>query len=184
MRTSPIAENSTIAHHINQAIKAHGTMKRDIDYVVKDGEVIIVDEFTGRLMFGRRYSEGLHQAIEAKEGVNVAARDQDAGDHHLPELLPPVQEALRYDRYSADRGGGIRRRFTTSTSSRSPPTSPSSRVSTIPTWSTRPRRQSSTPSSTQIKECHAKGQPVLVGTVSIEKNEQLSNLLKPRGHQA
>ena len=65
-------ENSTIAHHINQAIKAHGTMKRDIDYVVKDGEVVIVDEFTGRLMFGRRYSEGLHQAIEAKEHVTVA----------------------------------------------------------------------------------------------------------------
>ena len=64
-------ENSTIAHHINQAIKAHGTMKRDVDYVVKDGEVIIVDEFTGRLMFGRRYSEGLHQAIEAKEHVSV-----------------------------------------------------------------------------------------------------------------
>ena len=64
-------ENSTIAHHINQAIKAHGTMKRDVDYVVKDGEIIIVDEFTGRLMFGRRYSEGLHQAIEAKEHVSV-----------------------------------------------------------------------------------------------------------------
>ncbi len=64
----------TLAHHINQAIKAYGVMKRDIDYVVKDGEVIIVDEFTGRLMMGRRYNEGLHQAIEAKEGVNVAAR--------------------------------------------------------------------------------------------------------------
>ena len=69
-------ENSTIAHHINQAIKAHGTMKRDIDYVVKDGEVVIVDEFTGRLMFGRRYSEGLHQAIEAKEGVKIAAESK------------------------------------------------------------------------------------------------------------
>ena len=71
-RTCPIPENTTLSHHINQAIKAHGTMKRDIDYVVKDGEVIIVDEFTGRLMFGRRYSEGLHQAIEAKEHVTVA----------------------------------------------------------------------------------------------------------------
>ena len=100
-------ENSTIAHHINQAIKARGVMKRDMDYVVKDGEVIIVDEFTGRLMFGRRYSEGLHQAIEAKEHVTVAAGEQDPGHHHLPELLPPVSEALRYDRYRPDRGGGI-----------------------------------------------------------------------------
>ena len=71
-------ENATLSHHINQAIKAHGVMKRDIDYVVKDGEVIIVDEFTGRLMFGRRYTDGLHQAIEAKEHVNVAQREQDA----------------------------------------------------------------------------------------------------------
>ena len=65
-------------------------MKRDIDYVVKDGQVIIVDEFTGRLMYGRRYNEGLHQAIEAKEGVKVAQREQDACHHHLPELLPPL----------------------------------------------------------------------------------------------
>ena len=89
-------ENSTIAHHINQAIKAHGVMKRDVDYVIKDGEIIIVDEFTGRLMFGRRYSERLR-----------AAGEQDAGHHHLPELLPPVSEAVRYDRYGPDGGGGI-----------------------------------------------------------------------------
>ena len=94
----------TLTHHINQAIKAHGIMQRDVDYVVKDGEVIIVDEFTGRLMIGRRYNEGLHQAIEAKEGVKVDRREQDAGHHHVPELLPHVQEAGRYDRYGQDRG--------------------------------------------------------------------------------
>ena len=80
-------ENSTLSHHINQALKAHGVMKRDIDYVVKDGEVIIVDEFTGRLMLGRRYSEGLHQAIEAKEHVDVQREKPHAGHDNLPELL-------------------------------------------------------------------------------------------------
>ena len=116
--------NATLLHHINQAIKAHGTMKRDIDYVVKDGEVIIVDEFTGRLMFGRRYSNGLHQAIEAKEHVNVQQREQDPGHHHLPELLPPVRQALRHDRYRHD---GSRRNSAPSTiwiSWRFPPTVP------------------------------------------------------------
>ena len=99
-------ENSTIAHHINQAIRAHGIMTRDIDYVVRDGEVIIVDEFTGRLMFGRRYSEGLHQAIEAKEHVKVE-REQNAGDDHLPELFPHVRQALRHDGHRENRGRGI-----------------------------------------------------------------------------
>ena len=105
-------ENATLSHHINQAIKAHGVMKKDIDYVVKDGEVIIVDEFTGRLMFGRRYSNGLHQAIEAKEHVTGARhrgqREQDPGHHHLPELLPPVRQAVRHDRHGHDRAGGVR----------------------------------------------------------------------------
>ena len=99
-------ENSTIAHHINQAIKAHGTMKRDVDYVVKDGEIIIVDEFTGRLMFGRRYSEGLHQAIEPRSTSPSSGRARPCY-HHVPELLPPVQQALRHDRYGHDRGGGV-----------------------------------------------------------------------------
>jgi hypothetical protein len=89
---------------IRQAIKAHTLMKRDREYVVKDDEVIIVDEFTGRLMFGRRYSDGLHQAIEAKEGVKGGPGEPDPGLHHLPELLPHVQEAFRYDGYRQDRG--------------------------------------------------------------------------------
>ena len=102
-------DNMQIQHHINQAIKAHGIMQRDVDYVVKDGEVIIVDEFTGRLMYGRRYNEGLHQAIEAKGGREGRPREQDARDHHLPELLPPLRQALRHDRHGHDRGGGVPR---------------------------------------------------------------------------
>ena len=80
-------------HHVNQALKAHTLFKRDVDYIVKDGEVIIVDEFTGRLMPGRRWSDGLHQAVEAKEGVRDRAREPDARDDHHPELLPHVREA-------------------------------------------------------------------------------------------
>ena len=91
-------ENSTIAHHINQAIKAHGTMKRDVDYVVKDGEIIIVDEFTGRLMFGRRYSEGLHQAIEAKEHVSVQRESK---------TLATITFQNYFRLYGSDGGGGI-----------------------------------------------------------------------------
>ena len=100
-------ENSTLSHHINQALKAHGVMRRDIDYVVKDGEIIIVDEFTGRLMLGRRYSEGLHQAIEAKEHVDVQKREQDPCHDHVPELFPSVRQALRHDRHRAHRAGGV-----------------------------------------------------------------------------
>ena len=80
-------------------------MKRDSDYVVKDGQVIIVDEFTGRMMMGRRYSEGLHQAIEAKEGVKVARESQDTGDDHIPELFPHVREAVRHDGHGQDGRG-------------------------------------------------------------------------------
>ena len=113
-------ENSTLAHHINQALKAHGVMKRDIDYVVKDGEVIIVDEFTGRLMLGRRYSEGLHQAIEAKEHVDVQRENKTLATitfqnyfrlygklSGMTGTAPPLRQALRHDRHGPDRGGGI-----------------------------------------------------------------------------
>ncbi len=82
-----------LTRHLENALKAHALFKRDKDYIVRDGEVLIVDEFTGRVMIGRRYNEGLHQAIEAKENVQDPAREPYAGDHHLPELLPPLQEA-------------------------------------------------------------------------------------------
>ena len=96
--------NTTLQHHINQAIKARGVMQRDVDYVVRDGQVIIVDEFTGRLMFGRRYNEGSASGDRGQGRRKGRAREQDTGNHHLPELLPSVRQAVRHDRYRADRG--------------------------------------------------------------------------------
>ena len=171
--------NSTVSHHINQALKAHGTMKRDIDYVVKDGEVIIVDEFTGRLMFGRRYSNGLHQAIEAKEHVNVNSENRT-----LATIT--FQNYFRlYDKLSGMTG-------TAMTEQEEFGTIYNLDIVEIPT--NRPNQRSDHHDVVykteagkfraviqQIKECHEKGQPVLVGTVSIEKNELLSKLLAREG---
>ncbi len=171
--------NSTVSHHINQALKAHGTMKRDIDYVVKDGEVIIVDEFTGRLMFGRRYSNGLHQAIEAKEHVNVNSENRT-----LATIT--FQNYFRlYDKLSGMTG-------TAMTEQEEFGTIYNLDIIEIPT--NRPNQRDDHHDVVykteagkfraviqQIKECHEKGQPVLVGTVSIEKNELLSKLLAREG---
>ena len=174
-------ENATLSHHINQAIKAHGVMKRDIDYVVKDGEVIIVDEFTGRLMFGRRYNEGLHQAIEAKEHVTVASENKT-----LATIT--FQNYFRlYDKLSGMTG-------TAMTEQEEFGTIYELDIVEIPT--NRPNQRHDHHDVVykteagkyraviqQIKDCHAKGQPVLVGTVSIEKNELLSGLLAREGIQ-
>ena len=102
-------KNTQVVHHLNQALKANVMFKRDIDYIVKDGKVIIIDEFTGRMMDGRRWSDGLHQAVEAKEGVADRAREPDARLDHLPELFPHVPQAVGHDRHRADRGAGILR---------------------------------------------------------------------------
>ena len=172
-------ENTTLSHHINQAIKAHGVMKRDIDYVVKDGEVIIVDEFTGRLMFGRRYSEGLHQAIEAKEHVEVANESKT-----LATIT--FQNYFRlYDKLSGMTG-------TAMTEEEEFGTIYELDIVEIPT--NRPVQRIDHHDVVykneagklraivrQIEECHEKGQPVLVGTVSIEKSEQLSDMLQRKG---
>ena len=172
-------ENSTIAHHINQAIKAHGTMKRDVDYVVKDGEIIIVDEFTGRLMFGRRYSEGLHQAIEAKEHVSVQRESKT-----LATIT--FQNYFRlYNKLSGMTGTALTEEEEFSTIYKLD-------IVEIPT--NRPVIRIDNEDSVyktengkyravirQIKACHEKGQPVLVGTVSIEKNELLGKLLTREG---
>ena len=174
-------ENATLSHHINQAIKAHGVMKRDIDYVVKDGEVIIVDEFTGRLMFGRRYSNGLHQAIEAKEHVTVASENKT-----LATIT--FQNYFRlYDKLSGMTG-------TAMTEQEEFGTIYELDIVEIPT--NRPNQRHDhhdvvykTEAGklravvSQIEECHEKGQPVLVGTVSMEKNERLSGLLAREGIQ-
>ena len=172
-------ENSTIAHHINQAIKAHGTMKRDVDYVVKDGEIIIVDEFTGRLMFGRRYSEGLHQAIEAKEHVSVQRESKT-----LATIT--FQNYFRlYSKLSGMTGTAMTEEEEFATIYKLdiveiPTNRPVVRIDNedavykTEQWKYRAVIR-------QVKECHEKGQPVLVGTVSIEKNELLSRMLTKEG---
>ena len=172
-------ENATLSHHINQALKAHGIMKRDIDYIVKDGEIIIVDEFTGRLMLGRRYSEGLHQAIEAKEHVDVQKENKT-----LATIT--FQNYFRlYDKLSGMTGTAV-------TESEEFAAIYKLDIIEIPT--NKPVIRIDNPDVVyknengknraiieQIAACHEKGQPVLVGTVSIEKSEYLSSLLKRRG---
>ena len=172
-------ENTTLSHHINQAIRARGLMKRDIDYVVKDGEVIIVDEFTGRLMFGRRYSEGLHQAIEAKEGVTVARESKT-----LATIT--FQNYFRlYDKLSGMTGTAMTEEdeFNGTYSLdvvEIPTNKPLARIDHHDVvYKNEVGKYRAIIS--QIKECHEKGQPVLVGTVSIEKSELLSGLLKKAG---
>lgn len=172
-------ENTTLRHHIDQAIKAYGVMTRDIDYVVKDGQVKIVDEFTGRIMEGRRYNEGLHQALEAKEGVKV---------EHESKTLATItfQNYFRlYDKLSGMTG-------TAATEANEFDEIYKLDVVAIPT--NKPLIRDDRPDVIfqtekgkyhnvikQIKECHEKGQPVLVGTISIEKSEHLSKLLKQAG---
>ena len=172
-------ENTTLQHHINQAIKARGVMQRDVDYVVRDGQIIIVDEFTGRLMFGRRYNEGLHQAIEAKEGVKV---------QHESKTLATItfQNYFRlYGKLSGMTGTALTEeeefRHTYQLD-----------VIEIPTNKPVIRKDNSdavyknergkiNAIIARIEECHAKGQPILVGTISIEKSEELSKILKAKG---
>ena len=172
-------ENSTLSHHINQAIRARGLMKRDIDYVVKDNQIIIVDEFTGRLMFGRRFSEGLHQAIEAKEGVEVQRESKT-----LATIT--FQNYFRlYGKLSGMTG-------TAMTEEEEFNGTYALDVVEIPTNKPIAREDHDdviykTEAGKfravirQIQECHEKGQPVLVGTISIEKSEVLSALLKRAG---
>ena len=172
-------ENTTLSHHINQAMKARGIMKRDIDYVVKDGQIIIVDEFTGRLMYGRRYNEGLHQAIEAKERVTVAGESKTLATITFQNFF------RLYNKLSGMTGTAL-------TESEEFAAIYGLDVVEIPT--NRPVARvdmndvvyKSEPGKfraiiQQVKECHAKGQPVLVGTISIEKSEILSKLLKREG---
>ena len=172
-------ENTTLSHHLNQAMKARGLMKKDIDYVVKDGEIIIVDEFTGRLMYGRRYNEGLHQAIEAKEGVTVA---------HESKTLATItfQNFFRlYGKLSGMTGTAL-------TEEEEFAAIYNLDVVEIPT--NKPIARVDNPDAIyktvvgkyraivkQVIECHEKGQPVLVGTISIERSELLSKLLRKEG---
>ena len=172
-------ENTTLNHHINQAIRARGIMKRDVDYVVKDGQVIIVDEFTGRLMFGRRYNEGLHQAIEAKEGVTVANESKT-----LATIT--FQNYFRlYDKLSGMTGTAMTEEEEFGSIYgldivEIPTNKPIARIDD-PDRVYKTEKAKYNAIIAQIAECYAKGQPVLVGTVSIEKSELLSKLLSRRG---
>ena len=172
-------ENATLSHHINQAMKARGLMKRDIDYVVKDGEVIIVDEFTGRLMYGRRYNEGLHQAIEAKEGVKVASENKTLATITFQNFF------RLYDKLSGMTGTALTEEDEFSgiynlDVVEIPTNKPVIRIDDPDVvYKTEAGKYRAV--IAQIKECHAKGQPVLVGTISIEKSELLSQMLKREG---
>lgn len=172
-------ENTTLLHHINQAIKAIGVMRRDIDYVVKDGQVLIVDEFTGRIMLGRRYNDGLHQAIEAKEGVKV---------EHESKTLATITFQNYFRLYKKLSG------MTGTASTEAPEFSEIYKLDVVEIPTNKPLARIDLPdvifqterakykkAIEQIKECHDKGQPILVGTISIEKSELLSKMLKKAG---
>ena len=172
-------ENVTLLHHINQALKANGVMKKDIDYVVRDGEVIIVDEFTGRLMYGRRYNDGLHQAIEAKEGVKVARESKTIATITFQNYFRLYKKLSGMTGTAATEENEFREIYKLD-------------VIVIPT--NRPMIRVDHPDVVyktenakfnavidEIVRCHEKGQPVLVGTISIEKSEKLSSMLKKRG---
>ena len=172
-------KNTTLAHHINQALKARGVMRRDIDYVVKDGEVLIVDEFTGRIMYGRHYNEGLHQAIEAKEGVEIANESKTFA-------TITFQNYFRlYSKLSGMTGTAMTEREEFESAYKLdiveiPTNKPVIRVD-HPDVVYKNTEGKLRAIAAQIEECHAKGQPVLVGTVSVEKSEELSALLKQKG---
>ena len=172
-------ENATLSHHINQALKAHGIMKRDIDYIVKDGEIIIVDEFTGRLMLGRRYSEGLHQAIEAKEHVDVQKENKTLATitfQNYFRLYGKLSGMTGTAATEAEEFGAIYRLDIVEI----PTNKPVIRID-HPDVVYKNDLGKNHAIIEQIAECHEKGQPVLVGTISIEKSEYISSLLKKRG---
>ena len=172
-------ENATLSHHINQALKAHGIMKRDIDYIVKDGEIIIVDEFTGRLMLGRRYSEGLHQAIEAKEHVDVQKENKTLATitfQNYFRLYGKLSGMTGTAATEAEEFGAIYKLDIIEI-----PTNKPVIRQDHPDVVYKNENGKNRAIIEQIVACHEKGQPVLVGTVSIEKSEYLSSLLKRRG---
>jgi len=171
-------ENSTLSHHINQSLKAYGTMHRDINYVVKDGEVIIVDEFTGRLMVGRRYSEGLHQSIEAKEGVEVARESKTLATitfQNYFRLYDKLSGMTGTALTEAEEFGSIYKLDIIEI----PTNKPLARIDNADVIYKNENGKFNAILN-QIEDCHERGQPVLVGTVSIEMSELIASLLKKR----
>jgi len=172
-------ENMEISHHINQALKAHAIMKRDIDYVVKDGQVIIVDEFTGRLMFGRRYSEGLHQAIEAKEGVKVERESKTLATITFQNYFRMYKKLAGMTGTAQTEEQEFRAIYGLDVVV-IPTNKPMIRID-HPDVIYKTEEAKFRAVVEDIVEHHKKGQPVLVGTISIEKSEKLSAMLKKRG---
>ena len=173
------ADNMTLSHHINQAVKAWGVMKRDVDYVVREGEVIIVDEFTGRLMLGRRYNEGLHQAIEAKEGVEVARESKTLATitfQNYFRMYKKLAGMTGTAMTEADEFAEIYNLLVVEIPTNKPVVRCDNQDAVYQT-----EKGKFDAVVEQVLECHAKGQPVLVGTISIEKSEELSAILKKRG---
>ena len=173
------AENTTLSHHLNQAMKARGLMKKDIDYVVKDGQIIIVDEFTGRLMYGRRYNEGLHQAIEAKEGVTVAGESKTLATitfQNFFRLYSKLSGMTGTALTEEEEFGAIYNLDVVEI----PTNRPVARIDQSDVvYKTEMGKYRAI--IRQVKACHEKGQPVLVGTISIERSELLSKMLKREG---
>ncbi|MDR0943698.1 MAG: preprotein translocase subunit SecA [Ruminococcus sp.] len=173
------ADNTTVLHHINQALRANGIMRRDTDYVVKDGEIIIVDEFTGRLMLGRRYNDGLHQAIEAKEGVKVAHESKTMASITFQNYFRLFKKLSGMTGTAVTEQEEFREIYKLDVVE-VPTNMPVIRIDNSDVvFKTEKGKYNAV--IEQIAECHEKGQPVLVGTVSIEKSEILSNLLKRKG---
>ena len=173
------AENATLSHHLNQAMKARGLMKRDIDYVVKDGQVIIVDEFTGRLMYGRRYNEGLHQAIEAKEGVQVASENKTLATitfQNFFRLYAKLSGMTGTALTEEEEFSGIYDLDVVEIPTNKPVIRKDDPDVVYKTEAAKFRAV-----VRQVRECHERKQPVLVGTISIEKSELLSQMLKKEG---
>lgn len=173
------AENMTLLHHINQAIKANGVMKNDIDYVVRDGEVIIVDEFTGRLMIGRRFNDGLHQAIEAKEGVKVAHESKTIATITFQNYFRLYEKLSGMTGTALTEEGEFREIYKLDVIE-VPTNKPVIRIDySDVVYKTEQAKYNAV--IDQIIKCHEKGQPCLVGTISIEKSELLSRMLKNKG---
>ena len=172
-------ENTTLLHHINQAIRANGIMKLDIDYVIKDGEIVIVDEFTGRLMFGRRYNDGLHQAIEAKEGVKVNRESKTLATITFQNFFRLYDKLSGMTRTAMTEESEFREIYSLDVIE-IPTNKPVIRIDNHDQIYKNERGKFKAVCD-QVEECHKKGQPVLVGTVTIEKSELVSKLLKARG---
>ena len=172
-------ENTTLLHHINQAIRANGIMKLDVDYVIKDGEIVIVDEFTGRLMFGRRYNDGLHQAIEAKEGVKVNRESKTLATITFQNFFRLYEKLSGMTGTAMTEEAEFRQIYSLDVIE-IPTNKPVIRIDNHDQIYKNERGKFKAVCD-QVEECHKKGQPVLVGTVTIEKSELLSKLLKARG---